>query len=219
MQSKAFSKLLIDIVDLLSYDATEEQCKSFRMLANVFTSANTSRVAKTLEYLDMIEVRESSASSTKLSSLAATLERLVRFAKLHMKPAAHDNLVRLYNFTTKNSHLDIEDLEKKAIEAFTRKSNSSKTLKQSSPEIDQAVERHLHQLNTTFGFEPEFDEAFAALKADPMIKARELKKIAKRFTKIPAKSGRDALRQIYSKHYVIIAADRDKKAIGSRVAG
>ena len=215
MKSDELQKVLADF-DVLLGDSACAQLPAMSAFHEILQIAGAKQLKSTLTRLRNADFGGNSRSGETLGDCQSRLAAFAAFAAAHMKRSAADDLKQLTEFVQEHRDVSVVDFVSVARVALAEAPRKSTRQTCQSAEI---VSSYAKKLDETFGFEPDFDEVFETLKSDPKMKAAELKKLAKQFTKLAAKSREDALRKIYNRHTSVLNADLHRRATGGRIAG
>lgn len=220
MQSAAYADFLSDTMEFLSLDPASSEIIALDALRAALAAGGKRQVAKTLAALGATEHESTDVFGSAIGSATEPLRRLAKFADAHAKKATAGDTLKLVEFVEAHPNFAVDSLSIVAERVFAetaRPANSNKS--KSTGALAQLIDNYLGRLDETFGFEPDFNKVFDELQSDAGMKAPQLKRLAKLFTKMTAKSADDALQLIYQKHHTIASADQHKKTVGSRIAG
>lgn len=214
MKSIEFSDFLRDVETLLQVDGNASVAASLDAIRTVLETAGPKQVRAAMNSLAEIVYPEAVHHQPNLGSSLDLLERLLAFTTAHCKKAIADDVRRLLHFCERHSAADVSKFVAVTQEAFAAKPKKTASAPAAT---DAAIELYLQRLDKTLGFEPAFDRVFEELKADKTMRAPQLKKLAKSFTQLSAKSAPDALKSMYRRHANLLETDKHKAAVGGRV--
>lgn len=218
MQSAAYAEFLSDVIELICPDANSSERTALDALHAAVAAGGKRQLAKTLESLAAADHESAGVFGNGIGNVVEALRRLARFTDSRAKKSIAGDTMKLLDFVQSHPDFAVDGIASVAERIFT--APAPKPRKQAVAGAPaHLVETYLRRLDETFGFEPDFTDVYAELKADPVMKAAQLKKLAKLFTKMNAKSASDALRLIYQKHHTVASAEQHKRAVGDRVAG
>lgn len=201
MKVSAFAGFLDDYQIYLGELGMQAEQAACARLKNILLAKPSTSVSDVCKILEIVPPDGGSADSTSMGRAFAALLGL-------MRPIAKKALVD-------DVALIVEVLQDRSLEALAAAvtvAPAAKAGKRKAVAIDQeTVERHLHALEGALRDEISFKLAFAALKADKLVKGPEAKAIAREFSRETAKTKPQALQHVWNRHSSLLEA-RAKEA-------